>query len=130
MDGAKERAVFKRLKLISEADRRRFQQNIAEMLSIEILDYHRKNGRVTMILGQPTIQDINRLEEELMWIAAKETTTLGGGEHGHIGMIMESTKYLAMTNSIPFIHPTTNPGLVHIPPMTEETQYRVLAERE
>ena len=52
---------------------------------------------VTKIFGQPTDQDITLLEKELIAIAASIPTSLGGGAHGHAGLIVEATKYTTMT---------------------------------
>ena len=43
---------------------------------------------VTKIHGQPTDQDITTLERELITIAASIPTGLGGGNHGHAGLIV------------------------------------------
>jgi hypothetical protein len=49
------------------------------------------------IHGQPTNQDLTLLEKELFSIAANVPTALGGGNHGHAGIIVKPTKYLVMT---------------------------------
>ena len=49
---------------------------------------------VTKIHGQPTNQDLTILEKELITILANIPTTLGGGNHGHAGIIIEPEKYL------------------------------------
>ena len=64
---------------------------------------------VTKIHGQPTDQDITSLEKELIAIAASIPTGLGGGNHGHAGLIVEAAKYLAMAG-VAFIIPP-NPGI-------------------
>jgi len=51
----------------------------------------------TKIHGQPTDHDVTLLEKELIAIAVTIPTTLGGGNHGHAGIIVEPTKYLTMT---------------------------------
>ncbi len=64
---------------------------------------------VTKIHGQPTDQDITKLEKELIAIAASIPTGLGGGNHGHAGLIVEAAKYLTMAGQV-FIAPP-NPGI-------------------
>ena len=61
----------------------------------ETRDELRKES-VTKIHGQPTDQDITTLEKELIAIAASIPTGLGGGNHGHAGLIVNTTKYLTM----------------------------------
>ena len=70
---------------------------------------------VTKITGQPTDRDLTLLKKELVKIAGKEPTSLGGGKHGHIGILMKETDYKAISNggveftipSHPGHHPTT-----------------------
>ena len=63
---------------------------------------------VTKIHGQPTNQDLTTLEKELIAILANIPTTLGGGNHGHAGILMEPTRYI-LTAGVPFNNPA-NPG--------------------
>ena len=59
---------------------------------------------VTKIHGQPMDHDITTLVKELVIIAASIPSRLGGGNHGHAGIIVETTKYLNMAG-VPFIDP-------------------------
>ena len=63
---------------------------------------------VTKIHGQPTNQDLTILEKELIAILANIPTTLGGGNHGHAGILMDPARYL-LTAGVPFVNPV-NPG--------------------
>ena len=63
---------------------------------------------VTKIHGQPTNQDLTILEKELIAILANIPTTLGGGNHGHAGILMEPARYLLIAG-VPFNNPA-NPG--------------------
>ena len=63
---------------------------------------------VTKIHGQPTNQDLTILEKELIAILANIPTTLGGGNHGHAGILMDPARYL-LTAGVPFVNPA-NPG--------------------
>ena len=73
----------------------------------ETCDELRKES-VTKILGQPMDQEITTLKNELIAIAASIPTRLGGGNHGHAGLIVDATKYLTMAG-VAFITPP-NPG--------------------
>jgi hypothetical protein len=64
----------------------------------------------TKIHGQPTDQDSTLSEKELISIAANVPTALGGGNHGHARIIVEPTKYLAMTRGTAFVNPV-HPGI-------------------
>ena len=63
---------------------------------------------VTKIHGQPTNQDLTTLKKELIVILANTPTTLGEGNHGHAGIIMDPAKYL-LSAGVPFVNPA-NPG--------------------
>jgi len=69
-----------------------------------------KKETVTKIHGQPTSHDLTILEKELIAILAGIPTALGGGSFGHVGVIMDETAYLTMTNDIAFENPA-NPGV-------------------
>ncbi len=59
---------------------------------------------VTKIHGQPMNQDLTTLENELIAILTNIPTTLGGGNHGHAGILMEPARYLLIAG-VPFNNP-------------------------
>ncbi len=59
---------------------------------------------VTKIHGQPTNQDLMIPKKELIAILANIPTTLGGGNHGHAGILMDPARYL-LTAGVPFNNP-------------------------
>jgi hypothetical protein len=63
---------------------------------------------VTVISGQPTNQDLDRLEDELLEIASNVHSDLGGGLHGHAGLVRSAAEYELMPGT-PFLFPA-NPG--------------------
>ena len=65
---------------------------------------------VSTIFGQPKDADLTILEKELITMTASIPTTLGGGSHGHVAIIVEPAKYLTMTGGTPFTAPA-NPGV-------------------
>jgi len=69
-----------------------------------------KKETLTKIHGQPTSHDLTILEKELIAILAGIPTALGGGNFGHVGVIMEATSYSTMTAGIAFTNPA-NPGV-------------------
>ena len=75
----------------------------------DIRDEIRKET-VTKIHGQPTSHDLTNLEKEIISILANIPTTLGGGNHGHVGVIMDPTDYNTMTGGTAFVNPV-NPGI-------------------
>jgi len=69
-----------------------------------------KKESVTKIHGQPKSHDLMILEKELIAILAGIPTALGGGNFGHVGVIMEPAAYSTMTGGIDFVIPA-NPGV-------------------
>jgi hypothetical protein len=65
---------------------------------------------VTKIHGQPMSHDLTQLEKEIIAILANIPTTLGGGNHGHVGVMMDPVDYNTMTTGIDFVNPA-NPGI-------------------
>ncbi len=65
---------------------------------------------VTKVLSQPTNQDIILLDNELTAIASSFPTSLGGGLHGHTGLVTSVANYKLMATGTPFIVPA-NPGV-------------------
>ncbi len=65
---------------------------------------------MTKIHGQPTSHDLTILEKELITILAAIPTALGGGKHGHAGMIMEAVTYTTITGGTALVNPA-NPGI-------------------
>jgi hypothetical protein len=43
--------------------------------------------KVTKVHGQPTNQDLNLLEDELLRVASSFYSKLGGGAHGQAGLL-------------------------------------------
>ncbi len=60
---------------------------------------------VTKIHGQLTNHDLTILEKELIAIPANIPTTLGGGNHGHAGILMDPARYLIVTGGVAFANP-------------------------
>lgn len=70
-----------------------------------------KKYEITRIEGQPTDEQLNLLTKELTNAAGSVATQNGGGEHGHVGMVVEQAEYITFSRGgAPFVIPT-NPGL-------------------
>lgn len=63
----------------------------------------------TKIDGQPTSEDLILFKEEMIDAATSISTTNGGGQFGHAGMIMKEIEYLQLSNGERFLEPI-NPG--------------------
>jgi hypothetical protein len=58
---------------------------------------------VTKIHGQPTNQDIHHLDDELTVILSSFPSKLGGGIHGHAGLVKNVADYELFVPGTPFI---------------------------
>ena len=54
------------------------------------------------IHGEPTYDDIKTLKDKLRANATKITSELGGGAHGHLGLILTAVEY-ASVSATPYI---------------------------
>jgi hypothetical protein len=84
---------------------------------------------VTPIMGQPSTQDISKLEEEIIGIAATFPMALGGGNNGHAGIIMDPAAYSLLSGGINFINPI-NPGVYPAGAMTTAQRPQRKAEHK
>ena len=78
---------------------------------------------LTPIMGEPTYETLERLLKELQANARQVHSNLGGGNHGHLGLVLSPTSY-ALISAILFARPIfpgsqviTPPELLSINPM-------------
>ena len=64
---------------------------------------------ITKIDGQPTDEDLNLLAKELTNAAGSVATQNGGGEHGHVGMVVKDAEYITFSRSGASFQVPTNP---------------------
>ena len=81
---------------------------------------------VTQISGQPSERDVTLLTKELEKLAASVKTTLGGGGHGHLSLVIEEAKYTKISNGGSKFdcpaHPGTYPATVSSDAATREKE--------
>ncbi len=53
---------------------------------------------IITIEGQPTDEDLNQLTKELTNAAGSVATQNGGGEHGHVGVVVEEAEYITFSH--------------------------------
>ena len=53
---------------------------------------------VSRIHGQPSDLSVTVLTRELVKLASSVKTKLGGGKHGHIGLVLDDTKYTTISD--------------------------------
>ncbi len=69
-----------------------------------------KKYKITKIDGQPTDEDLNLLTKELTNAAGSVASQNGGGEHGHVGMVIEEAEYITFSRALTQFLIPTNPG--------------------
>ena len=73
------------------------------------------------IVGRPTSQSLTELKQLLYENAATIPSNIGGGNHGHLGVIMPQARYLTLVGATWV--PPLNPGVAPvIPPGTTGPQ--------
>ena len=79
------------------------------------------------IHGEPTYESIKVIKDKLQANATKITSDLGGGAHGHLGLILTPTEY-ATIPAIPYVH-LGHPGALTIPAGTTNHVASILQEQ-
>ena len=82
----------------------------------------------TPIRDRPNFKNLIQLKNELKTNAGSIRTPLGGGAHGHLGLILSPEEYETIAGTTPFVKPP-NPGALEITrEMTNYDQIRSRAE--
>ena len=67
---------------------------------------------LTKVHGEPIYSSLRILKQELKANASRVTSDLGGGAHGHLGLVLDPTEY-ANISGTPYVH-TAHPGTLTI----------------
>ena len=70
---------------------------------------------LTKITGQPDYPTLKRIKDELKANAASVPSDLGGGNHGHLGIVLTPQEYTQVSEAHPYIRPI-HPGSLTIAP--------------
>ena len=57
------------------------------------------NAHANKISGEPSYNDIRQLRATIYQNAASVDSPFGGGNHGHLGMVMEETTYASLSDT-------------------------------
>ena len=82
---------------------------------------------LTAINGEPDADILIKLKNQLKANASSVPSNLGGGNHGHLGLILSPQTY-AMVSNLPFVQPA-HPGPLAIPVGTTAAMASVLREQ-
>jgi hypothetical protein len=70
---------------------------------------------LTVITAEPTHADLTRLKKEIFANALAVPSLLGGGGHGHLGLVMPAADYIALNGTLAFMSPPVPPPTAVIP---------------
>ena len=82
---------------------------------------HFEYPELTCIHGEPTTGYLITLKREINASATTIHTTLGGGHHGHLGLVTTPTTYQNIPNAQPYQHPPA-PVPLNISPGAKKIQ--------
>ena len=69
---------------------------------------HFEYSTLTKIYGPPTYETLTQLTNELKANASSVPSSLGGGAHGHLGLVIPPSQYALLSN-IPYVRPRQPP---------------------
>ena len=81
---------------------------------INYIDQYFEFKELTKIHGEPTYENLKNLHNQLKTNATSVPSNLGGGAHGHLGLVLSPTEYAIIAPNTPFVRPV-HPGILTIP---------------
>ena len=99
-------------------------------MTTNMVDYRNtvfEHPTVTKIHGEPTFEGIRTIHKELMINAQTVYSDLGGGAHGHLGLVLSPRRYALLSNA-DYVRPQ-HPGQLVIPPGTTQHMVRTLKDQ-
>ena len=91
-------------------------------------DTYFQHADLTPIWGEPKNDTLKVLLHEFMANSQTVQSNLGGGTNGHLGLILQSTKYAIIAPGTPYIRPVF-PGPLVIPPATTNIQAQMISKQ-
>lgn len=80
----------------------------------------------TTIHGEPQFDSVQTLKDQLKTNSQTVVSDLGGGAHGHLGLVLPPPEY-ALVSQVPYVFPA-HPGALQIPAGT--AQHEAIRLRE
>ena len=94
--------------------------------TIDFKSTHFEYQALSKIHGPPLYETLTQLHNEVKANAASIPSTLGGGAHGHLGLVIPLAEYALLSN-FPYIRPL-HPPPFFIPPGTDATVATMLRD--
>ena len=96
---------------------------------VNYVDTYFEYKTLSKIHGEPTYESIKKIKDELKSNASAVNSDLGGGQHGHLGLVLSAAEYQSISNT-PYIRPV-HPGLLNIPRGTPQHEaHRLKSEHK
>ena len=67
--------------------------------TVNYRDTHFERANLTPIRGEPTYETVHNLWNKVMAIARSMYSNLGGGTHGHLGLVLKTAQYAAISTT-------------------------------
>ena len=80
---------------------------------VNYVDTYFEYKTLTKIHGEPTFEAIKKIKDELKANAMAVNSELGGGRHGHLGLVLTPEEYLRIS-AVAYVKPE-HPGVLQIP---------------
>jgi hypothetical protein len=74
-----------------------------------VKDTYFQHKVLTKIHGKPTYESLQNVSTELKANASSVPSTLGGGQNGHLGLLLSDARYITLAETVPWATPG-NPG--------------------
>ena len=81
--------------------------------TVDYLKTHFEYPELTKVHERPNYELLRKIKNELKANAARVTTSLGGGAHGHLGFVLTPAEY-ALVSAVPYVRPGP-PGALVLP---------------
>ena len=94
--------------------------------NIDYINNHFEFPILTKIHGHPDYEQLKQIKDELRANATSVTANLGGGAHGHLGLVLDDAEYTFVSPTA-YVRPL-HPGVSVIPPGTPNWQAQMLRE--
>ena len=98
---------------------------MAIFAGIDYKENHFIKKQLTPIVGEPTYATLETLLKQLKANARSVHSNLGGGQHGHLGLVISPASYAHLSN-VPFVRPAFPGTAAAIPPGTSQHATRTL----
>ena len=92
--------------------------------NIDYVDTYFEVPSLTRIHGEPTYASLKIVKDELKSNASSVTSDLGGGNHGHLGLILSPADYQTIS-AVPYVRPVHPGPLVLQPGITQHEATRL-----